>query len=112
MKKVLIAALFFACLSATGAFAQNSEVKGSTDQGSSQAGSTTRHGKNLGKGSPLLQRQGSGVSDQSEKASEAPAELEAAPAAPAAPSPSNAPTKINERKTAAPVNNGGEKPKE
>jgi hypothetical protein len=102
MKKLLFITACFTCISITGLHAQNSKSEGRnalTDSVSTPSGA--REGKNVGKGTPLLQRQSGGSG--ADKATATPSEG-AAPAAPA--------EKKNQQNNTAPANNGGAKPKE
>jgi hypothetical protein len=125
MKKILFATLCFACLTATGIYAQKGKGNAGTEVGST-GGSNAREGRNVGKGSPLLQRQ-AGSSNGEGSSDVLPANKEAAPAAPAAASSPAAPSKTAleiapskvaspvapaENKNVAPASNAGEKPKE
>jgi hypothetical protein len=102
MKKLFFIAACFTCLSITGLHAQNSKTSGNAVLADSLSPSGAREGKNVGKGSPLVQRNEGGSG--SSKATAAPADGAPAPAAPA--------EKKNEKKNTAPASNGGAKPKE
>lgn len=93
MKKVIFSALFVLCITATGAWAQKGNAEQPTETGSTST-STAREGRNVGKGSPLLQRN-AGPSGGA-TAPSAPAATEQSKAAPApapAPAPAATPAK-------------------
>jgi hypothetical protein len=104
MKKLLFITACFTCISITGLHAQREKGSAvlSDSVASNGSPSGAREGKNVGKGTPLLQRNSGGSG--ADKATAAPSEGAAAPAAPA--------EKKNDPKNTAPANNGGAKPKE
>lgn len=101
MKKVIFSALILLCITATGAWAQKGNAEQPTETGATST-STAREGKNVGKGSPMIQRNASGTGVS--KASEAPSDAAVTRSAVAPAAPSAAPvTKTAPASEAAPV---------
>jgi hypothetical protein len=80
MKKLLFATLCFACLSISGIYAQTTPKSG--NESATSGASTTRQGKGVSKGTPLIQQKSSSPASGSGSESDLRSE-EAAPAAPA-----------------------------